>query len=77
MIGSLKLMASLTALLFVALLLVALSAGPAEAGPDGASDTALSGIGGNPEPHEWVMVLLLFGLVIAYRHIHTAHRRRA
>lgn len=77
MIGPLKLMVSCTALLLVALLLAALSAGPAEAGPDGRSAGAEPGTGGSPQPHEWAMVLLLFGLVIAYRHIHTTHRRRA
>jgi hypothetical protein len=77
MIGPFKLLASFTALMLVVLLLVALSAGSAEAGPDHGLSGAPPGIGGSPELHEWAMVLLLFGLVIAYRHIRSAHRRRA
>jgi hypothetical protein len=72
MIGPLNLIASFVALLLVSVLLVALSASPAEADPGSAPapDTL-------PAPHEWVMVVLLFALVIAFHHCRTTLRQRA
>lgn len=76
MIGPLKLMASLTALVLVSVLLVTLSTSPAEAGPGGDSITVTGVAGSMPAPHEWLMVLLLFVLVIAFHHCRSSHRQR-
>ena len=76
MIGPLKIIASCAALLLVSGLLVTLSTSPAEAGPDGGPPTGKDVPGTMPAPHEWVMVLLLFTLVIAFHHCRSSHRQR-
>ena len=74
MIGPLKLIASCVALILVSVLLVTLSSSPAEAGP-GDTLTSGNGTGYMPAPHEWVMVLMLFALVIAFHHYRASHRQ--
>ena len=69
-----KLIASCVALVLVSVLLVTLSSSPAEAGPGGIL-AGENGTGYMPAPHEWVMVLLLFALVIAFHHCRAAHRQ--
>ncbi len=71
MIGPLKLIASCVALLLVSILLVALSSGPVEAGPDGGP---VPGDGPMPAPHEWVMIVLLFALVITHHHCRASNQ---
>jgi hypothetical protein len=73
-IGPLKLFASCAALLLVSVLLVSLSASPAEAGP---GSGAIAGDGAMPAPHEWVLVLLLFALVVAFQHCRQTHHQRS
>jgi uncharacterized membrane protein YphA (DoxX/SURF4 family) len=68
MIGPLKFVASLAALVLVAFLLVTLSTAPAEAGPEAASSPSAS-----PAPHEWLMVVVLFALVVAYHQVRVSH----
>ncbi len=68
MIGPLKFIASVTALILVAFLLIALSTAPAEAGPETSSSASTL-----PAPHEWLMVVALFALVIAYHQIRLTH----
>jgi len=68
MIGPLKFAVSLTALILVAVLLVALSTAPAEAGAESTSSSNAL-----PAPHEWLMVVALFALVIAYHQIRITH----
>ncbi len=73
MIGPLKLFASCAALLLVSALLVTLSTSPVEAGP---GDGAITGDGATPAPHEWVMVVLLFALVIAFHNCRQSRHQR-
>jgi len=73
MIGPLKLIASCIALILVSALLVTLSTSPVEADPNG------SPVPGNdtmPAPHEWVMVVLLFALVIAFHQCRSSHHNQ-
>ena len=76
MIGPLKLFASCAALLLVSVLLVTLSTSPAEAGPGGGAMIGEHTPASMPAPREWVMVLLLFALVIAFHHYRSSHRRQ-
>lgn len=73
MIGPLKLIASCIALILVSALLVALSTSPVEAGPD---VDPVPDDGAMPAPHEWVMVVLLFALVIALHHCRSSHHQQ-
>lgn len=77
MIGPFKLFTSCAALLLAAALLVALSASPVEAGPDGGPLPGENALATMPAPHEWVMVVLLFALVIAFHHCRQTDHHRA